>query len=426
MIFQCHPSKLEGEVDIPASKSHTIRAVVLAALADGTSVIHNPLLSADAMSAADAVTAFGAEVERDIGTWTISGVGADIKPRRSEIDVGNSGTTLRILMSVAALMPEDCEIRFTGDEQIQTRPAGPLLKALNDLGANAVSERGNDCPPYRIRGRLRGGITAVEAKSSQYLTSLLIACPLAAGNTVIDLPLLYEAQYVEMTLWWLRNQNIRFEHDNLRHFEIPGGQAYTPFERRIPGDFSSATFFFGAGAISENDVTCRGLDITDTQGDKAVLDYLRAMGADVDVSDDAGIRVRGGSLRGIEVDMNDTPDALPVMAVLGCFAEGQTRLCNVAQARMKETDRITVMAQELRKMGAQIDEHKDGMTIHQSNLRGATVRGHGDHRVVMALALAGMSCPGETIIDTAEAAGITFPGFKTLMTELGGDIVSVE
>ncbi len=425
MDFICRQSELQGTLPIPGSKSHTIRAVAIAALAEGESILTSPLVSADTRSAASGVAALGAKVDIRPGEWRITGRGAQPQPRQDAIDVGNSGTTLNVLMGTAALLPQGRSMTLTGDRQIQARPAGPLLRSLNDLGAQAVALRNNDCAPVRIAGRLAGGRTTVEAKSSQYVTSLLLACPLADGDFEIEVPVLYEKLYVQMTLDWLDSQNIRLKHDRMRHFQIPGGQRFQPFVRRIPADFSTATFFFGVGALPGNDVVCQGLDMNDSQGDKAVVEYLRAMGADIGIDPESGdIRVRGGALQGIEIDMNDTPDALPMMAVVGCFAQGRTVLRNVAQARIKETDRIAVMACELRKMGARIDELEDGLVIHQSDLRGTKVDGHGDHRVVMSLALAGLNCPGLTTVSTAEAAGVTFPEFQALVQGLGGNISS--
>jgi len=194
-------------------------------------------------------------------------------------------------------------------------------------------------------------------------------------------------------------------------------------DRAIPADFSSATFFLGAGALGDNDVLLRGLDMTDTQGDKAVVDYVRQMGAQVEETPE-GIRLRAGDLTGCELDLNATPDALPTMAVLGCFAKGATRLVNVPQARVKETDRITVMSAELARLGARVEELEDGLVVHQSNLTGAEVQGHGDHRVVMALAVAGCAIPGTTIIHGAEAAAVTFPEFADSMVSLGASITT--
>jgi 3-phosphoshikimate 1-carboxyvinyltransferase len=325
-------------------------------------------------------------------------------------------------MGVASLLRTG-QVTLTGDEQIRRRPAGPLAQALNDLGARVVSLPGNGCPPLTVSGRLRGGHTRIEAVTSQYLSSLLLASPLAPALTRIDVPLLNERPNVQMTLDWLDAQGIRIEHDDMRVFRLTGGRSYHAFHRRIPADFSSATFFLGAGALAGNEVTCLGLDLADSQADKAVVRYLRDMGAHITEAP-GRLTVQARGLTGTEIDMNETPDALPVMAVIGCFARGTTVLRNVAHARIKETDRITVMRQELAKMGARIEERPDGLVIHESALRGAPVDGHADHRVVMALALAGMSCPGHTTIATAEAAGVTFPAFADLMRSLGGAIAT--
>jgi 3-phosphoshikimate 1-carboxyvinyltransferase len=196
-------------------------------------------------------------------------------------------------------------------------------------------------------------------------------------------------------------------------------------DRAIPAEFSSATFFLGAGALGDNDVVLRGLDMADTQGDKAVVDFVRQLGAEVEVTGDA-VRVRSQELAGCELDLNATPDALPMMAVLGCFASGTTRLVNVPQARLKETDRISVMASELGKLGGRVEELDDGIVIHHSQLRGAEVNGHGDHRVVMSLAVAGCAIPGKTTIEAAEAAAVTFPEFRDCMLALGARMVEVE
>jgi 3-phosphoshikimate 1-carboxyvinyltransferase len=425
MDFICTKSTLAGSVAVPGSKSHTIRAVTIAMLANGQSIITAPLVSADTLSAVSAATALGAVADLQEGKWLIRGVGPVPRPSRETIDVGNSGTTLNVMMGAAALMTPDHAVVFTGDKQIQRRPAGPLIQALNDLGASAVCHHHNGCPPLTVRGRMTGGVTSVEARSSQYVTSLLLSCPLADGDTELQVPLLFEQMYVRMTMDWLEWQDIRFSHDSMRRFRIPGGQCYRPFERRIPADFSTATFFFGAGALPGNDVTCHGLDMQDSQGDKAVVEYLRAMGAGVETAG-GSVRIYGRPLHGIEIDMNDTPDALPMMAVVACFAQGTTVLRNVAQARIKETDRIAVMAGELRKMGADIEEREDGLVIRESKLCGAEVDGHDDHRVVMSLALAGMNCGGRTTVHTAEAAGVTFPEFATLMTGLGGQLTAAE
>jgi 3-phosphoshikimate 1-carboxyvinyltransferase len=419
--FVCRQSRLRGEVIIPGSKSHTIRAVAFASLASGESRIDAPLDSGDTRSAVRAYTALGAKIECRPGVWIVQGTGGELRPPDGVIDVGNSGTTLNVALGSAALARTGQSV-LTGDDQIQRRPSGPLIAALNDLGASAESSRGNGCPPITVRGRLKGGTTSIECKSSQYLTSLLINTPLADGDTTIRVPLLEEKPYVEMTLDWLARQKIKLEQDELREFRVAGGQEYRAFRRRIPADFSSATFFLCAAALGDNDVTVQGLDLSDPQGDKAVLDYLKQMGARVDVRPDGGIRVQPGSLKGCRIDLNATPDALPMMAVVACFASGETTLGNVAHARIKETDRISTMRQELTRLGARVTELPDGLVIEGSKLTGGEVDGHHDHRIAMALAVAGCSVPGQTLVRTAESATITFPTFLECMQRIGADI----
>ncbi len=425
MEFVVQQSRLRGTVDVPGSKSHTIRGVLCGSLAAGRSVLHRPLASADTQAAVSVYGALGARFDLQADRWVIEGTGGQFRVPGETLDTLNSGTTTNCVLGSLSLLPPGVgPVRLTGDEQIQRRSSAPLVQALNDLGAQITAERGNGCAPFRIAGTLRGGHATMEAKSSQYVTSLLLACPLAAGDTELTVPLLHEKPYVRMTLDWLKFQGLRETHDEgLRQFRVPGGQRFRAFERRIPADFSTATFFLVAGALGENAITCRGLDLSDQQSDKAVVEFLRAMGARVTVAGDA-ISVAPGDLRGIAIDLNDCPDALPMMAVAGCFARGTTRLENVPQARMKETDRIAVMCAELRKLGGDVEELPDGLVIRESRLHAAAVAGHGDHRVVMALAVAATRLAGATRISTAEAAAVTVPEFAAIMQNLGADLAT--
>ena len=419
-------SKLTGAVSIPGSKSHTIRAVTIASLADGQSTIRNPLVSDDTLSAVNCYRAFGAKI--DTGSeemWKVAGTGGRLSIPAKIIDVGNSGTTLRIAVGSAALLDKDATVTFTGDEQIQSRPIGPLLTSLCDLGAQARSVNNDGKPPVEIAGKLVGGATTIECVTSQYLSSLLLAAPLAEKDTHIEVTLLNEPDYVQMTLDWLDKQGIKYENDRMRHFRVAGSQKYKAFDSTIPADFSSATFFLCAAAIGNADVILKGLDFSDSQPDKAVADYLCSMGADISIAKDA-VYVKGSKLTGAEIDMNRTPDALPAMAVVAAFAAGTTKLVNVAQARNKETDRISCMACELKKMGADVEELPDGLIIHQSRLTAAQLDGRSDHRTVMALAVAGMSVDGQTVIDTAEAINVTFPDYVELMTGIGAKMELVD
>ncbi|MCP4608231.1 MAG: 3-phosphoshikimate 1-carboxyvinyltransferase [Planctomycetes bacterium] len=415
-------SQLNGTVQIPGSKSHTIRAVAVASLAAGDSSIHNPLDSSDTQAAVACYRALGAEINTsDPRLWKVTGSGGTITPPPEIIDVGNSGTTLRIAMGSASLAQTGQTISFTGDEQIQTRPVGPLMDALSQLGAKCTSLKNNGKVPVQIMGKLAGGKTAIAATTSQYLSSLLLCAPLASKDTEIDVTLLNEPGYVQMTLDWLDKQQIQYDNQQFQTFKIKGNQSYKAFDTAIPADFSSATFFLCAAAISAEQVTLLGLDFTDSQPDKAVVDYLKAMGADISI-DENSVTVKAATLKGTEIDMNKTPDALPAMAVTAAFANGTTKLLNVAQARSKETDRIKCMAEELKKIDVNVEELPDGLIIDGSKPKSAELHGWADHRIVMALSLAGMNLDAQCTIDTAEAISVTFPGYVELMKGIGANM----
>lgn len=406
---------------MPGSKSHTIRALIIATLAQGVSRIYAPLVSADTLSCLSSCQQFGASVRDKGDCWEVAGTGGRPALPQDIVDVGNSGTSMNFLIGLAGLI--DGFTILSGDTQIKRRPVQPLLDALGRLGAEAHSAPQNGCPPAIVRGPIKGGYTEVRGKISQYLSSLLLASPLCPADTEIRAIDLGEKPYVQMTMHWLAKQNIAFQQENLEHFHVRGGQSYAPFAEQIPADFSSATFFICAAAIPGCDFVLQGLDFDDPQGDKGIVEILQEMGADIRRAG-GELHVRGRELRGIEIDLADMPDALPALAVVGCLAEGTTRIRNVAHARLKETDRIAVMSRELRAMGADIQEHEDGLTIRRSQLRGGIVESYHDHRVAMALALAGLAARGATTVKHAEAVDVTFPQYPALMRQLGANITT--
>lgn len=423
MKWKILPSSLSGVIGVPPSKSHTIRALLVAALADGTSTIRAPLLHGDGASAIGAAAAIGARlVERDDGL-SVTGIGRRYDEGREFFDMGNSGTSTNLFMAAAALGTK--RRRFDGDESLRSRPFKPLLSALERLGARFACETEGRDLPFTIQGPLHGGATTVNGVSSQFVSSLLFTCPLLEQATTLTVENLHERPYIELTLWWLEKQGIAVSRSaDLSRFHIPGGQAYHPFDMAIPADFSSATFAACAAALTRSTLTLKGLDFSDPQGDKGIFEILRRMGASV-THDANGVTVAGASgLCGRTIDLNDMPDALPALSVVACAAEGETHFVNVAQARIKETDRIAVMREELSKMGAVVTERDDGLCVRGGKLRGAAVSGRDDHRVVMALALAGMIAEGETVIDTAEAAAVTYPGFARDFASIGARIES--
>jgi 3-phosphoshikimate 1-carboxyvinyltransferase len=427
MKWIVRPSRLSGVIAIPPSKSHTIRALLVATLADGVSTIRRPLVQGDGASAIRAAKAMGSNISPHGNDLIISGIGMRYDEGLDLFDMGNSGTSTNLFMSVAALGKR--QRRFDGDASLRSRPFRHLLTALKQLGASYTLESPDPARdlPFTIQGPLCGGKTTVNGVSSQYVSSLLFTCPLLSGDTEITVENIHERPYIELTLWWLKKQGIAVEHaPDFSSFTVRGGQRYHPFDLAIPSDFSGATFAACAAAMGNASLTLTGLDFSDPQGDKRVFDVLRKMGATVS-HDSVGATVTGpDALQAATIDLNTMPDSLPAIAAAASTAKGETHIVNVAHARIKETDRITVMARELAKMGADITEREDGLVIRGGKLRGAQVQGHDDHRVVMALALAGMNSEGETIIDTAEAAEVTYPSFAEDFRKLGARIETVD
>ncbi|MBW2989468.1 3-phosphoshikimate 1-carboxyvinyltransferase [Candidatus Woesearchaeota archaeon] len=411
--------KLEGEIIIPGSKSHTIRAVIIASAAKGTSKIIRPLESDDTMAAVGACRMLGAKINTENkGEWVVEGFDNSPKNIEDPINLGNSGTSLRLISGITAAL---CgfDVQMEGDESLSSRPMQPLLRSFNELGAEALSVKNDGYCPIMIKGKMKGGSTVIEGITSQYVSSLLLACPLLEEDTEITVEKPNEIPYIRMTLKWLDEQGIRYDvSEDLTRYKVYGKQKYKAFEKKIPADWSSATFPIIGAAITRSDVLVKGPEVEDVQGDKAVIGYLRKMGADIKETGE-GIRIIGKELKGCELDINHTPDALPALSVVGCFAEGTTTLVNVAQARIKETDRIKVMTEELSKMGADIKEREEGLIVHKSPLKGNKVRGHNDHRVVMALSLAGMIAEGKTEITTAESVKVTYPSYVESMKAIG-------
>lgn len=405
-------------MEVPPSKSYTHRAITISALGPGGSV-KRPLLSADTRATIRAAEAFGAEIAIEGETLAVAGAGGGPKTPENVIDVENSGTTLRIMAAVAALT--DGAV-LTGDASIRRRPNGPLLKSLCDLGGEAFSIKKDDCAPLVVRGRIRGGRTVLDGSvSSQFLSALLISCPLAEGDSEIEIKgELKSRPYAEITLEMLRAAGAKIETD-FERFAVQGGQSYDLGGYTVPGDFSSASYLLAAAAVTGSSLSVRGLRPS-KQGDSAIVSILQEMGAKISWDRSEGVlEIEGRELSGVEVDASLTPDLVPTIAVLGSVAEGQTVVKNAEHVRHKETDRLRAMATELSRMGAKIAERPDGLVIEGGRLRGARVSGHHDHRIVMALTVAGLVA-GDTTVDTAEAVSVSYPGFFEEMARIGASV----
>jgi 3-phosphoshikimate 1-carboxyvinyltransferase len=425
MKWKVKKSKLSGTINVPPSKSHTIRSMLVSSLANGTSYISNVLTSGDGASAISAAKNLGAKVVILNNNAEVTGIGLNFTNIADFFNMENSGTATNLFSAAVSLCSK--RVWFDGDSSLRLRPFKPLLEALKNLGANFGFKVEKRDLPFWICGPIKGGKTTVNGFSSQFVSALLFSCPCALHDTEIIVENLHEKPYVEMTLNWLDRQQIKYEASrDLTFFKIYGNQHYKAFEYFIPGDFSSATFGAVAAPLLNTILCLKGLDFSDSQGDKRIFDILEMLGAKVDKKSKEAIVNGKCSLKGNVIDLNSMPDALPAISVLGCVCDGETQIVNVAQARIKETDRISVMTCELKKMGANILETKDGLIIRKSNLKGAFVNGHNDHRVVMALALAGMIADGETIIDTAESASVTYPTFYDDFKAIGANIEIIE
>ena len=422
-------SDLSGVVTIPPSKSESIRALFFALLAKGESVIKNLLHAEDTEDAMRICKDLGAEIALSDGLSRVKSVGIPFYCKAKSLYSGNSGITTRFLMPILGLRENHSEpIVLECGEQMRARPIKSLVNALRNLGLTIAYLKKEGVLPVSVSGCLQGGETEVEGVTSQYLSALLIALPLASQDSQITVKNLNERPYIEMTLEWLQQQKIIYTHKQLENkdiFCIQGNQRYVYFHKTIDGDFSSASYLIAAGVLIPGSVELEGINMQSFQGDKKLVTLLQVMGADILVESSRLIIHGGKPLQGVAIDANDIPDLLPILAVIGAVAEGKTTIYNVPQARIKETDRIHSMSEGLRRLGVKVEEQEDGMIVYQSQLRGALLKGYGDHRTVMALSIAGMCAEGITRITDAEAIYKTFPKFIEMMQSLGAHRMQV-
>lgn len=419
MKFRSRAATVSGTVRAPPSKSYTHRAFLLAALSGGPCRVSSPLLSEDTEATLAGIEAFGAQVRREGADLRITSPGLSLPSRA--IDARNSGTTLRLLTGTAALLKGTTTL--TGDASLRKRPMGPLLDALRGLGADGRSLSRDGRPPIQVTGPLRGGEVSVPGSvSSQFLSSLLLACPLASEATTLHvLPPILSEPYVDVTRHMLRAFRAEVEVRG-NDFRIPGGQRYAPADFVVPGDFSSAAFPLVAAAISGGDVTVDGLDVSAPQGDRRIADILGSFGASITQRPDS-VRVRGGSLRAGTVDVSATPDLFPILAVLASQARGDSRFVNGAQLRLKESDRIETTVAFLKAMGADATGTPDGCVVRgPAQLTAAAVESHGDHRILMAAAVAGLVARGPVEISDPWCFRVSYPSFLDDLRALGAEM----
>lgn len=369
-----------------------MRALLLALLSEGRSRISNVLNSPDTDKLYDIAIQLGARVVVEGDLWVIDGVAQRLLPVNQPLDVGNSGILRRFLTAILA--KESHRYRLTGDDSVMARPMSALQSALQQLGVTFF-------PDGSFQGPLQPGITQVDGQDSQPVSALLFAAALNPGETVIQVKHPGELPWIDMTLHWLKLLGVDFEREGYEVYKVRG-KSITGFNYTVPGDFSSAAFPHAASQITGGNVELLGLVDDDVQGDKAFL--------------------KMNILDGGVFDLNACIDAVPIAAVMACFAKKPVSLVNISVARTKECDRLSVIKQELSKMGARVQEKHDSLIIEPASLKGGIVDSHGDHRIAMALAVAGLAAQGGTTVRDCACIEKTFPRFVKAFQELGAKI----
>lgn len=416
-------SNLNGNVRMPRSKTHSFRALILASLANGNSLIKYPKLSNDWYGAIKAMKMYGAEI-KEIGSniFQVKGVDGKLQTPDDVINVGNSGTMLAFINGVAAA----CSGRsvITGDESIRNLRivTKRLFTPYKELGIEIISTKNDGLPPLMIKGQVNGGKATMDGAGCQPVFSVLIASALSQKPVDIFVKNPGETAYIDLLLYWFDKVGIKYENDNYKHYHFPGNSAPKPFKATIPFEWSAPPYPLLAAVISENSqITVKGMDDKDPYGDKFVLNTLLEMGAYIK-KENGVLTAKSSKLHAIEVDMNIMPDQVPTIAVAACFANGKTVIKNALTARWKECDRITAICTELKKMGAKVFEKKDGLIINADGswkLKGVELNGYNDHRMVLSLAVAALNAKGQSTISDAQMLEKSFETFVPDMQKAG-------
>ena len=415
--------ELNSEITVPGSKYVANRVLIAAGLAERTSIIKNIPENDDINVAMGALKQFGVGINKENNILEIRGTDGEIKNPTEEINVHDSGTLMRFIISFAAL--SQGEVKITGSKRIQQRPVGDLLKSLSDLGVNCKSLNKN-CPPIVVEGgTFKGGITKIKGDvSSQFISSLLLISPYAEKDVEILIETdLVSKNYVDMTICIMKQFGVSVERHGYEKFIVKAGQKYSGKEFLIPADWSSANYFLAAAAIVPGTVKINNLDMESEQ-ESGFADILAKMGCDIE-KNISSIKVTGNSnLSGVEVDMSDMPDSVQTLAVVSCFAKGITRIKNIAHLRYKESDRINDTVKELQKLGIKAESKDNELIIEGGDLTAAVIDSHNDHRMAMSFALVGLKVSGIKI-KNPECVNKSFPQFWDKLKEIDVEIKNV-
>ncbi len=415
MIATCTPSAISGKIRAISSKSDAHRLLICAALSENETKINCNVMSKDIAATLNCLKTMGTDISVDGDVITVTPKSFN---RKADINCGESGSTLRFLMPVVSALNMDTTI--TGHGRLPERPISPLKEEMEKKG---VTFHTDNKFPLHLTGQLQSGEYEIQGNiSSQFITGLLFALPLLNGDSRITLiPPVESKSYLNITISVLRKFGIKIEEkENL--YIIKGNQKYiSPKEITVDGDWSNASFFLCAGALSESGVTVTDLDINSPHGDKKILEVLSSMGADVQISGNE-ITVKKNKLNGIIVDASDIPDAVPIISVVATACNGDTQIINAQRLRIKESDRIKSVVDMLSSVGGSVEETADGMIIHGgTELTGGTVNGYNDHRIVMSASVLSSLCESNVIITDSNATQKSYPDFFVDFNKMGGN-----
>ena len=412
-------SKLNGKITCPSNKSYTHRAIFLAALSDGKSIVKKILHSNDTIATISACRGFGVEVEEVENNVTIKNK-IDETVQSSIINAENSGTTIRIAIAIAALSGGNTTL--TGDDSLKKRPMQPILDALETMGVKTESDEGR--PPIHINGKIQGKEISINGDiSSQFISALLIIAPRLPEGLVINVEgKLVSKPYVDLTIAIMKKFGVEVKIEEEYKRYVVSHQIYKPTTFSIPSDFSNLALLLAANVLLGD-----GLDIEISlgdmpQGDEAIVDILEKLGVNVTLEDDIITTESPISLKGGKFDLSDTPDLLPAIAILALKSEKPIEMFNVKHARYKETDRIAIISRELKKIGLNVEEKDDGMVIKKSSeLIPAELNSENDHRLFMAFSIVGMFI-GECTVSDPDAVKVSYPEFISDLVNVGAKI----
>ena len=416
MKCRVEKSEIAGEIECPPNKSYTHRAIFIASLAMDKSIIKNVLRSEDTNATIDACKNFGVQID-DVGNDITITSANELKIKSDTIDAANSGTTIRIAAAIASLA--DDQITLTGDSSLKKRPMQPLLDALKSLGAQCNSSGGN--PPISVKGRIKGGKVKIPGNmSSQFISALMITAPKLEDGLVIDIDgKLVSKPYIDATITTMKKFGVDVEIKTPYKKYIIPEQNYKSTTLTIPSDFSSLALLLAAAVLLGEDLTIKASTGSMPQADEAIIDILEKMGVVITLNKNI-IKIKSPKkLDGGKFDLSDSPDLVPAVAILALKSSKPIEIFNVEHVRYKETDRISIIARELSKLGIKVEEKKDGLILNNSdNLTNADLNSENDHRLFMAFCIAGMYIGNCTISDP-ESVEVSYPNFISEMKRLG-------